>query len=83
MDCHTTVCWARQWRLCFCKCSYFLKIVASMPAERNKSTCMVFKNFRIDYGMSSTERLYEYISARAYGEHEVRKFMSGNKQTIL
>jgi len=26
--------------------------------------------FLIDYGMSSTERLYEYISARAYGEHE-------------
>ncbi len=24
---------------------------------------------RIDYGMSSTERLYEYISARTYGEH--------------
>ena len=26
-------------------------------------------NFRIDYGMSNTDRLYEYISARMYGEH--------------
>ena len=25
--------------------------------------------FRIDYGMSNTDRLYEYISARMYGEH--------------
>ena len=26
--------------------------------------------FRIDYGMSSAERLYEYISARMYGESQ-------------
>ena len=25
--------------------------------------------FRLDYGLSSTDRLYEYISARMYGEH--------------
>lgn len=26
--------------------------------------------FLLDYGFSSTDRLYEYVSARAYGEHE-------------
>ena len=26
--------------------------------------------YRIDYGMSSTERLYEYMSARMWGENE-------------
>ena len=25
--------------------------------------------YRIDYGLSNTDRLYEYISARMYGEH--------------
>ena len=28
-----------------------------------------FLAFRLDYGMTNTERLYEYISARTYGEH--------------
>ena len=27
---------------------------------------------RLDYGFSTTDRLYDYVSARAYGEHEVR-----------
>lgn len=27
-------------------------------------------NYRIDYGLSNTDRLYEYISARMYGEHQ-------------
>ena len=30
--------------------------------------CLVFI-YRIDYGLSNTDRLYEYISARMYGEH--------------
>ena len=25
---------------------------------------------RLDYGLSNTDRLYEYISARMYGEHQ-------------
>ena len=42
--------------------------------NENKWMNQIIASFphRIDYGMSSTERLYEYISARAYGEHEVR-----------
>ena len=28
-------------------------------------------SFRLDYGFSTTDRLYDYVSARAYGEHEV------------
>ncbi len=31
---------------------------------------LFFSRRRLDYGMSSTERLYEYISARTYGEHQ-------------
>ena len=30
-----------------------------------------FLSFRLDYGFSTTDRLYDYVSARAYGEHEV------------
>ena len=31
---------------------------------------IIFKP-RLDYGFSTTDRLYDYVSARAYGEHEV------------
>ena len=31
---------------------------------------------RLDYGFSTTDRLYDYVSARAYGEHEVTKFIN-------
>ena len=28
-----------------------------------------FLTFSLDYGLTNTDRLYEYISARMYGEH--------------
>ena len=35
-----------------------------------------FLSFRLDYGFSTTDRLYDYVSARAYGEHEVSLIIS-------
>ena len=62
--CRTTVFLARPWRLYFCETPFFF--IINLLEHFNAILI-----FRLDYGFSSTERLYDYVTARTYGEHEV------------
>ena len=50
------------------------KLIKSGPADMiflpiSGIYSVLFLIFRLDYGLTNTDRLYEYISARMYGEH--------------